>query len=499
MSNAAYRELYDRFRRLSLLADAAAILHWDNAAMMPSGGAGARAEQLANLSEVRHTLLCAPDMGELMAAAETGDDPWHAANLREMQRKWRHATALESRLVAALSRAGSACEQTWRRARAADDFESLRPKLETVVELVREKAAAKAAALDLAPYDALLDEYEPGLTGAAIEPLFEPLAAALPSLADRAIERQGPPPEEQPVRVPVAAQARFAEQIMTVLGFDFRHGRLDTSHHPFTGGVADDVRLTTRYDEGDPLSGLMAVMHETGHALYERALPPEWRNQPVGAAMGMAVHESQSLSIEMQLGRSDDFLSWLAPQLPGAWGVDGGDWGAAGLARRLRRVERSLIRVDADEVTYPLHIMLRYRLEQDLISGDLSVADLPEAWRQGMARTVGARPDDDRDGVMQDIHWMDGAFGYFPTYTLGAMAAAQLCAAAARALPGLAGAIRGGDVAPLTGWLRDNVHRQASLHARLDDLLIEVTGAPLRADDFLAHLAVRYGGDAPDC
>ena len=492
MTNAAYGELQDRFRRLSLLGDAVAVLHWDSAAMMPAGGAAARAAQLANLAELRHTMLSAPEVGDLLAAADGGGDPWHQANLRGMHHGWRHATALETSLVSALSHAGSACEQVWRQARAADDFAALRPKLEAVVGLVRDKAAAKAATLGLAPYDALLDEYETGLTRAAIDPLFATLAAELPTLIDAATAAQDGQFQAPEVTVPAAAQAAFAEQIMRHLGFDFASGRLDTSHHPFTGGVADDVRLTTRYDESDPLTGLMGVMHETGHALYERGLPAEWRNQPAGSAMGMAVHESQSLSIEMLLGRSDDFLAWLAPQLADAWGVAGEHWQAPGLARRLRRVERSLIRVDADEVTYPLHIMLRYRLEQELLGGELTVADLPEAWRQGMADTVGASPPDDRDGVMQDIHWMDGAFGYFPTYTLGAMAAAQLRARADQALPGLADTIRAGDVTPLTGWLGEQVHGRGALHAGVDDLLREVTGKPLAAEDFLSHLRRRY-------
>ena len=499
MSMAAYRDLEQRFRRIAVLGGAEAVLHWDNAVMMPPGGAPARAEQLAELKVLRHEMATAPAVADLLAEADAGADrltAWQAANLREMRRRWRHAAALPADLVAAQSRAGSACEDRWRSARAASDFEGLRPLLEEVVRLAREAAAAKSAAFGFAPYDALMDQYEPGLRTAAVDPLFDRLAGFLPGFLEGVLERQAAeaPPLQPAGPFPVERQKALSERLMRALGFDFRHGRLDVSHHPFTGGIPDDVRLTTRYDEADFTGSLMGTLHETGHALYERALPAEWRFQPVGDAMGMAVHESQSLIVEMQACRSDEFVAWLAPLLAGTFGGAGEAWGRDNLLKLYRGVERGLIRVDADEVTYPLHVILRYRLEQGLVSGDLAVADLPAAWNAGMRELLGVEPPDHASGCLQDIHWTGGDFGYFPTYTLGAVAAAQLFRAACAGEPDLLPGIARGDFAPMMVWLNRNVHGQGCLHGSADDLLARATGRPLQVDDFLAHLEARYGG-----
>nr|MBC8242488.1 carboxypeptidase M32 [Alphaproteobacteria bacterium] len=360
----AYEQLRDRFARLANLNGAAAVLHWDTAAMMPSGGAGARAEQLATLSLLAHEMLCQDEVADLLRQAEamtSGLGPWERANLREMRRKWSHATALPGDLGTALSRAGSACVMVWRTARAEDDFATLCPYLEMVVGLVRETATAKAEAFGCSPYDALLSQYEPGLSAADIDRHFNALALFLPDLLDRVLAHQTVPPGA-PERMAAAVQEELSRHLLSALGFDFNHGRLDVSLHPFTGGVADDVRLTTRYDEADPLGSLYPALHEGGHAMYERGLPADWRLQPVGGAMGMAMHESQSLLVEMQICRGDEFLSYLAPLLRDRGGVSGPGWEAGGLARRVRHVARSLIRVEADEVTYPLHVIHRYRL-----------------------------------------------------------------------------------------------------------------------------------------
>jgi carboxypeptidase Taq len=491
----AYQQLEDRFRRIVALSGAEAMLHWDSAAMMPPGGAEARAEQLATLGVLRHGLMTAPELAELFAAADARAlDPWRAANLREMERRWRHASAVPADLVEALSRASSACENRWRTARARNDFAGLRPLLAEVVALTRRKAEAKAEALGLSSYDALLDQYEPGGRADDFTPIFARLEAELPPLLEGALERQarlGPPlPLEGPFAV--EAQRALGERLMRNVGFDFEHGRLDVSHHPFTGGVPDDVRLTTRYDERDFARALMGVLHETGHAMYERGLPAEWRSQPVGDARGMILHESQSLLVEMQACRSDEFISWLAPLAADFFDRTGPAWAPGNLVRLYRQVGRGLIRVDADEVSYPLHVILRYRLERAMIAGELEVADLPGAWNEGMAKLIGAAPLDDRDGCLQDIHWMGGDFGYFPTYTLGAIAAAQLFDAARRAEPQTPLALARGDFAPLMAWLGDNVHRHGSRPASANELLTQAAGRPLDVDTFLAHLRSRY-------
>ncbi len=493
----AYETLAARFRRLANLGDAEAMLHWDLATLMPEGAAESRAEQIATLRLVAHEILTAEDTADLLDAAgeEVGDDPWRRADLREMRRRWVHAAALDGALVEALSRADAACEQVWRDARAGDDFAAVAPYLEKVLALRREAAAAKADRLGCAPYDALLDEWEPDGRAARIDPLFDDLAAFLPDFIDRAIDRQAarPPAIRPEGPFPIEAQRALCERLMAAVGFEFDHGRLDVSLHPFCGGTPDDVRITTRYDEDDFTSALMGVLHETGHALYERGLPRAWRFHPVGEARGMSIHESQSLLIEMQACRSREFLEYAAPVMREAFGGSGPAWEADNLHRLYTRVERSLIRVEADEATYPAHVILRYRLERAMVEGDLPVADLPGAWREEMLRLVGIAPPDDRTGCLQDIHWYDGAWGYFPTYTLGAMTAAQLFAAAREAVPDLMAGLARGDFAPLLAWLRENVHARGSLLST-DELIREATGRPLDPGIYKAHLTARYLG-----
>lgn len=492
----AYRRLEARFARLSAVQGALAVLHWDSAAMMPPGGAAARGEQIAALSVIAHELLTAAEMAELLAQAEAGKaalEPGQAANLAEMQRLWRHGTAVSPALVEALARQAHDTELAWRTARAANDFATLRPKLEALVGLVREVADAKAAAFGLSRYDALLDEYEPGGRAARIDVLFAELGAFLPGLTRDVLDRQGARPKPLVPQGPFAVdrQRALADRVLDTLGFERDHGRLDVSLHPFTGGVPDDVRITTRYSEEDFTRSLMGVIHETGHALYERGLPVLWRGQPAGQARGMALHESQSLLMEMQACRSDEFIAFLAPLVQEVFGRSGPAFDGDNLRRLYRRVQPGLIRVDADEITYPAHVLLRYGLERALIDGRLAVADLPEAWNAGMAERLGIRPADDRDGCLQDIHWPGGSFGYFPTYTLGALAAAQLFAAAKAADPAILPGIARGDFAPLLSWLRLNVH---GLGATLttDQILEQATGAPLGTAAFKAHLENRY-------
>ncbi|MHA1113679.1 MAG: carboxypeptidase M32 [Alphaproteobacteria bacterium] len=493
----AYRELENDFRRIGHLDDAAGMLHWDAAAMMPAGGAEARAEQLATLSVLGHELICDPHLAERLDLAETeaGLNPWQAANLREMRRLWRHATSVSAQLVDALSRATSRCEMAWRTARPANDFAGLAPLLSEVLVLVRETAVAKANAFGCTPYDALLDQYEPGARAETIDALFNGLAGFLPDLVGRALEARAarPTPQRPDGPFPVARQRELARRLMTVAGFDFDHGRLDVSDHPFCAGIPDDVRITTRYDENDFMPALMGVLHETGHALYERGLPAAWRAQPVGRARGMGLHESQSLLIEMQVCRSRAFIEFAAPLMREAFSGTGPAWEAENLYRLYVGVAPGLIRVDADEVTYPAHILLRTRVERAMIDGALAVADLPGAWAEGMTELLGLTPPDDRDGCLQDVHWPDGAFGYFPTYTIGAMTAAQLFDAARRADSKIESGLARGDFAPLRAWLADHVHGKGSLLGA-DELLTEATGRPLEVAPFRAHLEARYLG-----
>ncbi|MEK9752756.1 MAG: carboxypeptidase M32 [Rhodospirillaceae bacterium] len=496
--NAAYPTLESRFRRIALLSEAAGVLHWDAAAIMPKGGAAARGEQLAEIKTVVHGLMTEPDTGELIADAEAGAgelDEWQCANLREIRHRWIKATAVPEALVTRLSLACTACETAWRHARPAADFAAIKPLLQEVLTLTREAGQAKAEASGLSLYDALLDDFEPGGRSADIDVVFGELEASLPDFLAEALEAQAarPTPEMPQGPFPVAKQKALGQRFMQALGFDFHHGRLDVSLHPFCGGIPEDVRITTRYDEGDFTSSLMGVLHETGHALYERGLPERWRRQPVGEALGMSIHESQSLLIEMQVCRSRAFIEWATPLMREAFDGKGAAWEIENLYRLYTRVTPDFIRVDADEVTYPAHVILRYRLEKNLLEGNMSLGDLPAAWNDGMKALLGITPPSDREGCLQDLHWYDGAWGYFPTYTLGAMTAAQLFAAAGDEDPAIGAGIAKGEFGPLMAWLGRNVHGQARL-MYAPDLLTRVTGRPLDPKVFETHLRRRYLG-----
>jgi carboxypeptidase Taq len=492
----AYDRLAGRFARIATINEASGMLSWDAAAMMPPGGAEARGDQLAVLAGLAHGLLVASETSADLAEAEVvreDPDPWRAASLRLMRHAHTRATVLPSDLVEAQQRANSACEKVWREARRQADFAMVRPYLAEVINLVRQQASALAPALGVTPYDALMDGYQSGIGAADVAPVFAQYETFLHTALPLAEERQASKPTVlRPAGpFPAAVQEDLCRRMSARAGLEAEHSRLDRSLHPFCGGTPTDVRITTRYDETDFAQSLMGVMHETGHALYERGLPPAFDRQPVGMAAGMAAHESQSLIVEMQACRSDAFLSWLGPELLATFGGDPTPYAPDNLARLFRHVSRGLIRVDADEMTYPAHVILRFRLEQALVSGDLDVADLPGAWNDGLHALLGITPPNDALGCLQDIHWYDGAVGYFPSYTLGAMAAAQLMAAARRSVPELDAALARGDLGPLIGWLRAKVHAVGSLLG-FNDLLRAATGKPLDPGDFEAHLTARY-------
>lgn len=492
MAESAYTELRGQFQEIMRLRSIAAMLQWDAATQMPTGSGELRGSQLALIEQLNHRAMASARLADLLNAAEADAatlPAWDRANLAEMRRQWVHANAVEERLVAEMATHGTLSELAWRDARQKDDFKAYQPYLETTVALARQVAARKAEALGCSPYEALMDSYDPGRTTAQVDGWFATLKQALPGILERALARQegegAPPPV---IACDAAHQKLLVEKIVTLLGFDRSRGRVDESTHPFCGGFPGDIRLTTRYDTENLLSGLMSTCHEAGHALYESHLPADTVFDPAGQATSYALHESQSLFVEMQLCRSRSFIRWLAAQvnmLPGR-SVD-----ADALYRSCIRVEKSFIRVDADEVTYPFHIMLRYDLEKALIAGDLAVADLPGAWREGMERYLGITPPDDRRGVLQDIHWSDGSFGYFPSYTIGAMMAAQFKAAMEQAVPEWRARVEEGAPGEVLEWLRHHIHRHAS-SLSADRIVQQATGKALSPDDYLNHLTYRY-------
>lgn len=489
----SYRQLESIFLTLSHLQGAAAVLHWDYATMMPSGSAEARSNQLATLQTLCHQQLTAPEVSDLLDNADEQAsqlNDWERANLQRMRHRWLHATAVEESLVEALSKAGSECEMVWRKARADNDFATYAPYQQRVLELVREQAAQKADGLGLSPYDAMLDTYDPGRRSAEIDTIFAQLGAVLPDLTQRILERQQTPLPLSGT-FPAEKQRALGLRFMNAIGFNFDKGRLDTSHHPFCGGIPDDVRITTRYDENDFTSALMGVLHETGHALYESQLPADWRGQPVGDALGMSIHESQSLLMEMQVCRSPDFLHYAAPIIREIFGVSGNAWETSNLCAASHQVSSGLIRVDADEVTYPSHVILRYRIETKLLDGSMEVTDIPETWNREMKTLLNVDMPNDKDGCMQDIHWTDGSFGYFPTYTLGAIHAAQFYRTLRKQHPGIPEEIRKGHFKPLTNWLKTHIHALGSRYTA-NELVERVTGEPLNVSHFIEHLKERY-------
>lgn len=495
-SRADYETLEAKFRQILTLGEASGMLVWDMATVMPSGGATVRTEQLAVLESLRHELLTASEVGDGLDRAEEKSavlSSWQLANLREMRRIYRRATALDSGFVSRKTRSCKVCEIKWREARPEGDFKAVLPALQEVLNLTQEEANIKAELFGGSAYDALLDNYEPAGKSEQIDQIFSTLEGFLPGFLSEVLEHQRGRGVPKPLEGPFAIEKQEAlgRELMQAVGFDFHSGRLDKSLHPFCGGVPEDVRITTRYDREGFTSALMGVLHETGHAMYERGLPPAWRLQPVGAARGMTLHESQSLLVEMQACRSREFIAYLAPKAAVAFPQAAESLSAENLYRISTLVRPGFVRVDADEVTYPAHVMLRYRLEKALILGDLPLEDLPMAWNDGLEKLLGIRPPNDRLGCLQDIHWFDGAWGYFPTYSLGAMTAAQIFEAAKKAHPEIPGALARGDFSTLMQWLQKNVHAWGSFYST-DELLRRVTGRPLDPQSFMTHLKSRY-------
>ena len=489
----AYDNLAETWTRLHRLGHLQALAGWDRAANMPPRGNEARAEALAEMAALLHRMRTDPALNDQLARAEQEPlSELQRANLREIRREWRASNALPESLVQRQQIATSRCEHAWRTQRPANDWAGFLPNLKEVLALAREEATRLAEQTGRSRYEALMDRYEPGLTTAQVDRVFGEVRQWLPGLIARVCEKQAAEPVIAPVGpFPVAAQRALCEQAMRLLGFDFEAGRLDVSAHPFCGGVPEDVRLTTRFRDDDFLGSLMGTIHETGHARYEQNLPRELLGQPVAYARSMALHESQSLSFEMQLGSHPGFVARLAPLVRAAFG-DQPAFDAHNLHRLMTRVKPGLIRVDADEVTYPAHVILRYEIERPLIEGEIEAEDIPALWDEKMMKLLGVDTRGNfRDGAMQDVHWPESLFGYFPCYSLGAMYAAQWFAAMRRAMPDLDARIAAGDLGAVFDWLRDNIWTQASRWTT-DELALRASGEVLNPAHFRAHLESRY-------
>lgn len=489
----AYSQLRTTFARLSRFSHLSAIAGWDMAAMMPPAGSQARSEALAELSVLSHQILTAKQVGEWLEQAGNEDlNDLEQANLREMRRQYQQSALLPESLVQEKSLAGARCEHAWRVQRKGNDWEGFADNLREVVRLSRQEATLRADAAGCSRYDALLDMYEPGMTSKKLDVLFGDLKTWLPDLLQKVVEKQKSESRIAPAGpFDIEKQRQLGLAVMGRLGFDFDAGRLDVSAHPFCGGVPQDVRITTRYNEKEFLSAMMGVIHETGHARYEQNLPKEWLGQPVSNARSMGVHESQSLLFEMQLGCSEPFLKSVYPLVIAQFGERQG-LDESNFIKLNQRVQPGLIRVDADELSYPAHVILRYEIEKALIEGEIEVDDIPALWGHKMKEYLGIDTTGNyRDGCMQDIHWTDGGFGYFPTYTLGAMYAAQLFQCANNAIPTLQDDIARGDLTALFQWLKQNIWQHGSRFST-DRLMKNATGETLNPAYFRKHLESRY-------
>jgi carboxypeptidase Taq len=494
MSVSPYQQLEQEWRRLHAFRGALSLLRWDAAVMMPRGSAEVRGEQLAALETEYHALLTAPKVTRLLDRAQAnaqGLEDWQLANLREMRRQRDHAIATPVMLISRLARATARAEAHWAEARRANDYALFAPHLEEVLQLVRDKAALLGQALNLPPYDALVDEFSPGITTADIDAIFKSLSRRLPGMVRDALAAGAAELPPLSGKFTNSKQRQLAVEVMKAIGFPFDRGRLDESEHPFTEGVAGDIRITTRFDAADPFTGLLGVLHETGHAMYDLGMPQAWRDQPVGRDRGMALEESQSLLLEMILGRSLAFVRYLQPLLARHFGVSGPEWESDAIYRRLTRVARGLIRVDADELSYPLHILQRYEIEKQLLAGQLKVRDLQQVWDAGMEQRFGARPTGVVDGCLQDVHWALGSFGYFPSYVLGAVIAAQLWESLRAQVEGVEEQIAQGEFGGVFGWLREHVHGYGA-KLPVKDLVRQATGHPLAAGALLRYLQSKY-------
>ncbi len=499
----ALDQLKAHLRNIHHLRDAAALLSWDQETYMPPGGGAIRAEQLATLQTLAHDRLVSPDIEALLASMldpATGAirtdqaaslDASSQALLRETWRDFSRAKKLPSSFVSTLERECSLAQQVWVQARHTNDFQLFLPKLARLVDLKRQEA--EYLGYTDSPYNALLDTYEPGSTVAQLRPLFTSLRTALIQLL-QGIQASTVTPRTSLLTQSFDSQKQveFGRLVLQHMGYDFRRGRLDLSAHPFTTSFhPTDVRITTRVFEQDLPSCLFSCIHEGGHGLYDQGLPSEHYGTPLGESISLGIHESQSRLWENCVGRSHDFWLFFYPKLQALFPEQLGTVDLEDFYLAINRVTPSLIRVEADELTYNLHIMMRFEIELDLIEGRIHVEDLPDIWNTKMQDYLGIVPPNDAEGVLQDVHWSLGAFGYFPTYTLGNVYAAMLFQQAKTDIPNLQEAMRTGNLQPLKGWLNDRVHRWGRYYTA-SRLIEEVTKTAITTEPFLEHLTTKY-------
>ena len=489
----AYADLKAHYDTIYRLEHLQSIATWDRMVNMPSGSAKARAEAQGEFEALIQKMQMDPAIETLLRAAHDAElAPEEAANLALMSRQRLVASAVPEALLRRRAEAISTAYQAWVKAKGQNDWAAFAKTLKPLLVCVRERAERLGDALGLSPYDALLDEYDRGLTLKDVQALFAPVVEWLPEMIDAVIAKQAEETFIRPVGpFSIDAQKKVGIAAMTIFGFDFDRGRLDVSQHPFSGGTSEDLRITTRYREDQFLPSLLGIIHETGHARYQGGLPMPWRGQPIGVACSTSMHEGQSLSFEKQLALTPAFARLLSPLLVEAFGSQAA-FEPDNLLMLMTRVNRGKIRVDADEVTYPAHVLLRSEIEPALIAGDVGVDDIPAWWDERMARLLDVDTRGDHGGgALQDVHWCQGMFGYFPSYLMGAMIAAQLKAAYKVATPDHESRAMAGDLSGYPNWLQDNVWL-AGAQFSTGDLVARITGKPLSSSALKAHFEERY-------
>lgn len=493
---ATYERLCEHAREIALLTSTQALLGWDERTKMPPAAGQYRAEQISYLAGLIHKKQTDPQVGDWLA--ELADSPLAAdphsdtgADIANLKRDYDRKTKLPQALVEELARLSVLGQQIWAQARKANDFPRFAPLLERTIQLKREEASAIGFEENL--YDALLDEYEPSARTAEVAQVLAALREQLvPLVARIAASPRRPNLEILSRRFPIHLQEQLGRQAAEAIGFDFQQGRLDVTDHPFCTEIGPhDVRLTTRYDEHFLPGALFSTLHEAGHGIYEQGLPAERYGLPTGQAVSLGIHESQSRLWENFVGRSRAFWEYFFPRASHLFSEALADVTLDDFYFAINEVRPSLIRTESDEATYNLHILIRFELEQALLTDQLPVADLPTAWKAKYRQYLGIEPTTDSDGVLQDVHWSGGAFGYFPTYSLGNLYAAQLFEAAERDLGQLTPMFRRGEFLPLRDWLRTNVHHQARRYPAAE-LARRVTGAPLSHDALLRYLRAKF-------
>lgn len=491
-----YNLLEAELTKMAHLRNVAMIAHWDMATGIPAGSAASRGQEMATFAAVLHDMSTSKELEKLIKEAskeKQGLDNWQKMNLKLIKEGYEKQTCLTAQVQHEFSIASSESELYWRKARAENNFKSFIPYLDRVFNIVRKAANMQAQKLGKSSVDVLIDSFDPGRSAEEITKVFDRLKNELPKLISKITAKQStekfiPLSKE----IDESTQRAIGLKVMEKMGFNMQQGRLDKSVHPFCTGSNDDVRITTRYDLKNFLSSLFGVIHETGHGLYQQNLPANYRTQSVGGALGMAFHESQSLIMEMQAGTSKSFISFLAKLLRDEFSFAGPEYSEENLYKLVTRVKPSFIRVDADEVTYPLHIILRFEIEKEILQDGFKAKDLPKLWNEKMKEYLGIVPDTDKDGCMQDIHWPSGWLGYFPSYTNGAIIASMLMKAAKANSKQIDSELGQGNFSSLNNYLNSKL-RSLGSSKESADLLENATGhRTIEPDIFLEYLKNKY-------